>query len=523
MRATVRLSIATKILIAFCGVILVFTLVIMASIWRTQTLYSQIQALNRGIVPLSLLLSDAHNDLKSFDAALSERDPDSLTRSLQITRMMSLAPQRILTKLQRAADMTERDTFAQLAEPERLRLSEIRARLERLAAEAEQLNQQTEQFYTLLNQRSRTSRAEELDAKLAQQQSSLRANAQQLELSLTRLRNDLRIYADLALVRANEHERSNLYALGLMSAAALLAALALLTVALLTVRPLAALTEGVKRVAQGDYAPIEHSASPLPGKDEIATLTEEFNSMASALVARDAALKEQHAALLKSERLATVGRMTSLITHELRNPLSSIGLNAEMLMDTLSQLEHEERGELLAHLETIISEVDRLRDITEEYLVYARLPEPKFARGDLCDIVEQLVDFHSWEWEMVGVHVALDVAHEPLPIDADANQLRQAMLNLIKNAVEASHADQEVHVTLDLEGDEVVARVRDRGEGIPEELRDRILEPFFTSKAKGTGLGLAMTQQIIEEHHGSLSFSPLPEGTEFTVRLPCAS
>lgn len=520
-----RLSIATKIFIAFSGVVLVFTLVIMASIWRTQKLYGQIQALNRSIVPLSLLLSDAQNDLKSFDVALSEPDPDSLERALQLARTMSLVPNRVLNKLQRAVDMTRRDPFAQLAEPERLRLAEIRTRLGRIAERAGALDEQTEQLYVLLGQRARADETAALDARILARRKTLRARTRELELALTRLRNDLRISTDLALVRANAYERSNLYALGIMSALALLVATALLGVALLTVRPINHLTEGVKRVAHGDYTPIEHQSPSILGRDELATLTDEFNSMARALVARDEALKEQQAALITSERLATVGRMTSLITHELRNPLSSIGLNAEMLSEALLELELEpaRRDDFVSHLETIINEVDRLRDITEEYLVYARLPEPKLADEELVEIVEQLVDFHTWEWAQEGVDIVLDVDQRPLPLHADANQLRQALLNLVKNAVEATPPDHPVQIRLTRDGPDLLASVRDGGPGVPDELGDRIFEPFFTSKPTGTGLGLAMTRQIIEEHRGTLTYENLPEGgATFTVRLPCA-
>lgn len=512
-----RISIATKIFIAFSGIVFVFALVLMFGILRTQRLNAQVQALNRSVVPLSLILSDAQNDLKSLDVTLSEPNEEDLSRALRINRVVSNAPEQVSSKIQRALTLSERDSFDKLAEPEQARMTEIRGRLITLAHDSAKLDQHTQELYALLDSSSETDntkRIEQLRATLQQQTSDL-------STGLTRLRNDLRISTDLALIRVGRLERSNLYALGAMSGSALLIALILLGVALLTVRPLQALNSGVKRIADGHYDPIDYRGAKLLGQDELVTLTDEFNSMARALQARDEALKNQHAALLKSERLATVGRMTSLITHELRNPLSSIGLNAEMLQDGLLELPDESRSEYLAHLDTITREVDRLRDITEEYLVYARLPEPKLAHVDLGDLVEQLVDFHVWEWSQSRVNVIFSPPPDPIPIRADANQLRQAMLNLVKNAVEASPPDSTVSIQIIPKDRSFEITITDEGEGIPPELRDSLFEPFVTSKAKGTGLGLAMTQEIITEHGGQLDFEcPEDRGTVFTIELP---
>jgi len=522
---TLRLSIATKISLAFSMMVIVFTIVIMASIWRTQQLFGQIQALNQSIIPLSLILSDAQNDLKSFDVALSEPEPENLRRALQLTRMMARVPQRVFTKLRKASELSDNEPLTRMAEPERLRLQDIQRKLTRIVETASTLDADTHHLQTLLQQRQQSSDKLALDDAIQIQRAALRKKTQKLDLELTRVRNDLRISTDLALVRANQSERTNLYALGVMSAIALLVTLTMFAVALLTVRPLGALTEGVKQIARGEYHTLENRSPGRLGRDEIATLTEEFNSMARALDARDAALREQHDALLKAERLATIGRMTSLITHELRNPLSSIGLNAEMIIAQLLELEGEEREDALAGLETIIAEVDRLRDITEEYLVYARLPEPKLARHDLSELLEQIIDFHEWEWGQEGVEVELTLPDEPVILDADANQLRQALLNLIKNAVEASSNTEDalVEVTLERDLDKSTARVsiKDHGEGIPDDIQGRIFEPFFTSKVKGTGLGLAMTQQIVVEHHGQVSHKSNQErGTTFQITLP---
>jgi signal transduction histidine kinase len=532
-----RLSIATKIFLAFTAVVVIFTGVLMFGTYRTQTLYGRIQQLNHTVVPISLLLSDVQTDLKSFNVVLNERDPLVLRRTLQMTRLIYFLPDRFTKKLTRAHSMANEANLDELtdAEPgdsEASSLANLERRLGDIRSRAIGFAGRSRRFTELaLNEKPR----EDPDAyaeQLIDLQSELRSEARQLDAQISALRSDLRTTTDEALASANDSQRSSLYALGALSAVALLIAVGLLIAVLVTMRRLTTLTEATKRIGEGDYRPIEDIAESRLGNDEITMLTREFNSMAESLSERDAKLREQHEQLLKSERLATVGRMTSLITHELRNPLSSINLNSEMLQETLI-----ERGigadddEVMPLLETITDEVDRLRDITEEYLVYARLPSPHLEPTNLKDVVESLIDFHAFEWAQADVDVALEVADELVPVMADANQLRQALLNIIKNAIEVSPAGTQVDVEISIDRahkghPHAVVRVEDEGPGITQEQQAQIFEPFFTTKSNGTGLGLAMTQQIIEEHHGTIGLAAPSErthrghGAAFVIRLP---
>ena len=538
-----RLSIATKVFLAFAGMIVLFTSVIMIGTFRTQRLYAHLDSLNRSVVPLSLVLSDLQNDLKSYNILLGERDPVVLRRTLQVAQLVSFLPQRFSAKIGRAGDIARREVFDEIDAAERQRYDALRQRLARFEADARAFAAQSRGFGDrVLGADPPPGPDSAQGRELARRQRELLDQATALDRRLATLRNDLRITNDLILSRANEAQRSNLYAIIGLSVLALVASIALLLAILWTLRPLTALTEAAKRVARGDYRPVD--APQKPARDEIDVLAREFNSMAQALEERDRALRDQHAALLKSERLAAVGRMTSLITHELRNPLSSIGLNAEIVHDDLLEHSHrlpqDLRSDWAAHLETLITEVDRLRDITEEYLVYARLPSPRLERTDLAELLTGLIDFHTFEWLQQGVEVQLQLPHDepPLLLHADANQLRQALLNLIKNAVETSpddddprDDDHDPHVTvcarrLPEQPALFCVTIDDRGPGIDPDVRDRIFEPFFTTKSRGTGLGLAMTQQIIEEHGGHIEALPNPahpRGTRFTVTLPAAA
>lgn len=523
-----RLSIATKIFIAFSAITLIFVSVLMFGIHRTQTLHGQIRTLNHQIVPLSLLLSDVQTDIKSFHVVLNERDPLVLRRTLQFTRLVFSLPERFDERIATAAAMADTaaggDLSVEVSGVDAAHMASLHTRLLELHERATAFSRRSMEFTDLVLNDRPPDGGEAADA-IGALQDRLRAEARELDTTITTVRNDLRVLTDVALARANDNERSSLYAFGVLSGLALVVAFALLVVVLLTVRPLTQLTEAARRIGQGDYRPLSSLQRRALGTDEIGLLTREFDAMVTSLAERDARIHSQHAALLNSERLATIGRMTSLITHELRNPLSSINLNAEMLMDSLvEQGMGDDDPEAMVHLETIIEEVDRLRDITEEYLVYARLPTPKLERENLTDVLEGLIDFHMWEWAQLDVDVELEVPDTPVEVRADANQLRQAFLNLIKNATEVSPAGSRVDVRITTAPGTALVTIHDRGPGIPADARERLFEPFFTTRAQGTGLGLPMTQQIIEQHHGHIRVEqPAEGGTRFIIELPLAA
>lgn len=523
-----RLSIATKIFLVFTALVVLFTGVLMFSTYRTQTLYARIQRLNETAVPVSLLLSDVQTDLKSFNVVLNERDPLVLRRTLQMTQLVYFLPDRFTQTLERARElagqanleeMIAADDVEQAGRPDS---TSLERRLAGLHAQALDFARQSAQFTRLVLDDKPRPEPQSYAKKIRDLQANLGRQARILDSEITALRGDLRARTDQALSRANDRQRSSLYALGGLSLLALLVALGLLIAVILTVRPLSTLTDAARRIGEGDYRPIEGVLERRRGHDEITLLTREFNAMAESLAERDARLREQHERLLKSERMATVGRMTSLITHELRNPLSSINLNSEMLQETLV-----ERGitadddEVMPLLETIVDEVDRLREITEEYLIYARLPTPNLEPNDLVDIAESLIDFHHFEWAQTGVHVRLDSAEPRLQTRVDANQMRQALLNLLRNAVEASESGSEVSVRLSTSLNAAIIEIQDHGPGISDDASAHIFEPFFTTKIHGTGLGLAMTQQIIEEHRGHIELqSQEGHGSTFVIKLP---
>lgn len=295
----------------------------------------------------------------------------------------------------------------------------------------------------------------------------------------------------------------------------------------LTLRPLRRLTEGVRKLSGGDWSQRVSSSGPVR-EDEVSQLAREFDLMAEAL-------EERERRLLRGERLAAAGQLAAQITHEIRNPLSSVALNAELLEDELQGASPESR-ELLAK---ITKEVDRLTAVTEDYLSFARRPKPHRVPIDLREEMIDLLDFMGQELDLAGIEVVRRLPPAPARVLGDGNQLRQVFMNLVRNAQEAvteldpgrrsrdsARDPPTIRVDMQCKDGQVVVVVRDNGPGIPgtpAEL-DRIFEAFYTSKAKGTGLGLSTVQQIVLDHEGSVRVAETgPRGTAFEVRLPACA
>jgi signal transduction histidine kinase len=223
--------------------------------------------------------------------------------------------------------------------------------------------------------------------------------------------------------------------------------------------------------------------------------------------------------LIQTERLAAIGRMAAHVTHEVRNPLSSIGLNVELLEE-----EVEGSGaEAKALLRSIQREIDRLTGVTEEYLRLARLPAPRLEPERVGDIVEEVGRFVAREFETSNVTLNVRVERDLPLVAADEPQIRQALLNMLRNAREAMPDGGEVQLVAQAADRGVEIRVRDRGEGIPPEKRRHIFDLFYSTKERGTGLGLPLTMQIVSAHGGTIRCDDAPGGgTVFTLWFPAA-
>jgi two-component system, NtrC family, sensor kinase len=277
--------------------------------------------------------------------------------------------------------------------------------------------------------------------------------------------------------------------------------------------PLAAVTDRARAVARGDLTP-----RPVVGKnDEIGELATTFEAMV-------AAIARANAELLASERLAAIGKMAAQVTHEVRNPLSSLALNAELLEEELG----ERGGEASALLTAIKLEVERLTQLTEKYLSLARRARPDLQEEDLGLVVRDAVSSSAAELAQHAIRTELSIEPDLPAVALDETQIRQVMLNLIRNAREAMAGGGGGELCVEVRGlrppeppELLEISVKDSGGGMDDETREHLFEPFFTTKRHGNGLGLAITQEIVEAHGGKIRCERRePRGTRFVIELP---
>ena len=219
-----------------------------------------------------------------------------------------------------------------------------------------------------------------------------------------------------------------------------------------------------------------------------------------------------------SHRLAAIGRLASGVGHEVKNPINAIVVHLEVLRQKLQQMDPDTRR----HMDVIASEIQRLDRVVQMLIDFTRPVELRLTDIDLSRIVDEVLSLASPDAEPHGVRVIRQLAAETLPVRVDADLLKQALLNVVLNGVQAMPQGGNLEVAARRAGDrEIVIEVRDQGAGIAPEIRDKVFNLYFTTKKAGTGIGLAMTYKVMQLHHGSVDFAPAsPRGTVFQLTLP---
>ncbi len=527
------LSIATRIFLSFAAIIAAFTFASAFTLQRMGALRESVTVLWKELVPTTNQLRILSRQIKSVEEFLAFRRPSDAQWLQQVLpglepfdgqygmleagrRLVALAEAEGVDGPERDAVLATGRTLAGFDGGRQLAEALGGAQVDRLIGGPDGPRDNRALFKALVVRVLALAEAGELSAASPETTAIVRVTRRinrELNEAVRALGGPIR---QLDLRIEEEQRTSTLVAIGI-ALGALVLSLLLLWVVQTTLRPIRELRERTRRIAAGDYA----GRVAIEGAGEVGELAEEFNTMAASLQARDEALARQQAELLRAERLAAIGRIAAQITHEIRNPLSSIGLNAELLEEEIDALGGPRQAQEI--LGAIAREVERLKGITEGYLQFARVPREGAPPVDLVPVdaaalVRELLVFVEPEARQAGIALTHRMPGDVAPCLAlaDPQQMRQALMNVLRNAFEAVRevdAPREVDVSVGCADGAVAIAVVDRGPGIPPELRERLFEPFVTRKPGGTGLGLALTRDIMVAHGGTIELvSPVEAG-----------
>lgn len=220
------------------------------------------------------------------------------------------------------------------------------------------------------------------------------------------------------------------------------------------------------------------------------------------------------------EKLAAVGTLSAGLAHEIRNPLNAMSLQMQLLSRRIAKTELQSSA-IEGPVGVIFDEIARLSHLVDDFLRFARPPELSEGVTDLVSLVAQVVGFLQLEAKERGIELCFEPSLKQLRLTADGEKLRQVLVNLLGNAVDASQPGQSVQIRLETSGHKAVVEVQDQGSGIPEAELSRIFEPFFSTKPHGTGLGMAICHRLVTLHGGEIFVdSQAGQGTSIRVELP---
>jgi signal transduction histidine kinase len=221
-----------------------------------------------------------------------------------------------------------------------------------------------------------------------------------------------------------------------------------------------------------------------------------------------------------SRRMAAIGRLTSGVGHEVKNPINAIVVHLELLKNKLG----DSNAPALRHLEIIDAEIHRLDRVVQTLVDFSRPVELDLREQDLRSIVGDVLTLATDELRLRNVVLESHMPPEPLAANVDAGLIKQAVLNVVLNGAQAMPEGGRLIVSLEEDRKAALIRISDQGAGIPDDIREKIFDLYFTTKAEGSGIGLAMTYRILQLHHGSIEVQSIQErGTEFELRIPLSA
>lgn len=272
------------------------------------------------------------------------------------------------------------------------------------------------------------------------------------------------------------------------------------------------------RTAAGSLDAVVGPVQVRGGGDDVEDLEESLNTLSGRVEEAVQRLQTAQRETLRHDQLAALGQLAAGLAHELRNPLTAIRTLVEVARERSPTAQLDGRD-----LEVVDEELTRLDATLQSFLDYARPPKLERREIDLRDVVRRTVQLVSPRADQQAVKLNVTLPAEPLSINADAEQLRQVLLNLLLNALDALGSGGQVAISArkDAAAGDLVLEVADNGPGIPESIRSTLFDPFVSSKPSGTGLGLTICRRIVENHGGTITANKaLDGGAVFTIRLP---
>jgi two-component system NtrC family sensor kinase len=231
-------------------------------------------------------------------------------------------------------------------------------------------------------------------------------------------------------------------------------------------------------------------------------------------------LKKTQDALIRTERIAAVGQIAAGVTHEIKNPLNSLSINTQMLIKEFSKkLGTDSSAYESASL--IKFEINRINNILEEFVKFAKFPEPRFFDNDINQVISEVADLISESAKDANVNVKLSLDGNIPIIKLDARQFKEVIMNLSQNAFKSMPGGGTLEIRTAKADKNIIIDIIDTGEGIREVDLEKIFKPFYSTREKGLGLGLPIVQRIVESHGGIVSCtSETGSGTTFKILLP---
>jgi len=295
-------------------------------------------------------------------------------------------------------------------------------------------------------------------------------------------------------------------------------------------RPLKRIEATIDRIVQGNFLGSETQMNLIAANPpaEFAAVEGKLNILGERFRgAREQAVELQHdldgllermaTELDVATRLAAISRITGGVAHEIKNPLNAISLRLDLLRARLGEPEEE----LAEEIDILSKEVRRLDRVVKTFLDFSRPVDVKFSEVDLAAIAGEVAELTTPQAALAGIQIWFEATAESAPIRGDADMLKQAILNLVLNAIEAMKNGGNLWLRVSREGNVVLLNVSDDGPGIPTEARDKVFQLYFTTKQRGSGIGLAMTYRAVQLHNGTINFSTeMGRGTAFQMQFP---